>query len=597
MSIKVEVCSPVLPLRDRVVDVYRPKLHSFTDDVDSVDPEHIDVVITWKGLSIAQAREVVFWEQAAKAALESYVEELLIASIDALWAESSEHVGCRLSFLTLAVSPSNLEAMCKYINDMGPQTLLAPLESLTRVMVQYQEAFGSQYTWLINKSDPICAIANFLRVFDFFDQEASNHCRFRFNMIASVVEVVDEASSEDPAALPDRILHVYAVLSPHPHRLSFVSAACREWKPYYREPWLSNDVPAFSPDVSITSVGCHGMSASITVQKHFPEFGRFERVYRVHTRAKCFSMAPSGGVCYQPQPSLHLQSGYHPRYGSSSSTPEPPCDSGGTQMPASRTKVYPGLGTHERNLDTVRRRSTKRRRDRLDETAPLVFREVNWDVSTLSVSDENARTSTNWSSFTPGSREDYAKGSAFPEFASSPVSSPSFTGRVTLAVRNMPEGNVDAASPSLELRGGLEDAAHMRIKAHPFGPSMTRKHSDCGAQPSRWSRLSTPRRTAFHDVPTREHDIYNYNRRNGFDLSPLGRDTSSQILGLGGIRLLSTSNTEAFPYYVSVQHRRVRLTMLAPCSRCVPRRGLFFKANAFPVRIRRSTSPSRHACP
>jgi hypothetical protein len=90
MSIKVELCSPILPPRDKIGDLYRPKLHSFSDGGDGFHPEHIDVVVTWKGLETSQAREVLFWEQAAKAALESYVEELLIASIDALWAESSE---------------------------------------------------------------------------------------------------------------------------------------------------------------------------------------------------------------------------------------------------------------------------------------------------------------------------------------------------------------------------------------------------------------------------------------------------------------------------------------------------------------------------
>jgi hypothetical protein len=90
MSIRVEVCSPILPPGKEVVDLYRPKLQSFGNEGDGTHPEHIDVVVTWKGLEIPQAREVLFWEQAAKAALESYVEELLIASIDALWVESSE---------------------------------------------------------------------------------------------------------------------------------------------------------------------------------------------------------------------------------------------------------------------------------------------------------------------------------------------------------------------------------------------------------------------------------------------------------------------------------------------------------------------------
>jgi hypothetical protein len=100
MSIKVEVCSPILPPREDMLDLYRPKLHSFDNGPDGIHPEHIDIVVTWKGLEVSQAREVLFWKQAAKAALESYVEELLIASIDALWAESSKNLEPPLSLLT-----------------------------------------------------------------------------------------------------------------------------------------------------------------------------------------------------------------------------------------------------------------------------------------------------------------------------------------------------------------------------------------------------------------------------------------------------------------------------------------------------------------
>jgi hypothetical protein len=82
MSISVDICSSALPKRSAVFDLYRPKLHSFPPlSIHHARPaiEHLDVVVTWKGLSIAHAHEIIFWECATRAALESHIEETLIA--------------------------------------------------------------------------------------------------------------------------------------------------------------------------------------------------------------------------------------------------------------------------------------------------------------------------------------------------------------------------------------------------------------------------------------------------------------------------------------------------------------------------------------
>jgi hypothetical protein len=550
MSIKVEVCSPILPPREEIVDLYRPKLYSFGDERDGVQPEHVDIVVTWKGLEISQAREVRFWENAAKAALESYVEELLIASIDALWAESSGCLALRLAFTNVVpeVSLSNLEDMCNYVNEMGPQTLQAPLESLTKVMLQYHEVFGHQFNWLINSSDASCAIANFLRAFDFFDQEASDRCQFRFNMHASVVEVVDNASEEDLNALPDRILHVYAVLASQPHRLSFVSGANREWKPYYHEPELCRTVPIFPADVAITSVGWDGKSASITVQKHFPGFVRLERVYRVRTHVNCFFIAPFVGWNHlQRQPFLRFHCAFGPRYGSWNSS-DTACDSG-VHVGSSRANPFakcPEPATINRN----RQQKAHKIRSRHSEGD---HHDMGWDISTPSVSDGNppaCMSSTNWSRITPKSQEEYAKKFALYEDSNSRASSSSSTREWPLVVTDLPQRDVTFSLPSLELRGGVEKHASTMTRIQPFGVSKKRARLEYEAET--WRRRPTsplPHRLS-NDGAVYGLDRNNWKGKNvgedalESDEYPLKRLNSVDVG-------LPTSNGESLPYCVS----------------------------------------------
>jgi hypothetical protein len=80
MSISVEVSGTSLPRKRTILELYKPKLRSFdTSAFQDGDVEHLDVVTTWKGLSINHALEIIFWERATKLALESHVEETLVA--------------------------------------------------------------------------------------------------------------------------------------------------------------------------------------------------------------------------------------------------------------------------------------------------------------------------------------------------------------------------------------------------------------------------------------------------------------------------------------------------------------------------------------
>jgi hypothetical protein len=83
MSINVEVHDLAIPQWKSPAEVYRPKLTRFHNPnaTGHQGIHHVDIVTTWKGLSVSQAEELLFWKDAFKAALDSIVEEALIAKL------------------------------------------------------------------------------------------------------------------------------------------------------------------------------------------------------------------------------------------------------------------------------------------------------------------------------------------------------------------------------------------------------------------------------------------------------------------------------------------------------------------------------------
>jgi hypothetical protein len=106
MSISVEVSGTLLPRNRAVLDLYKPKLRSF--DTSNGDIEHLDVVTTWKGLSINHALEIIFWERATKKALEHHVEEALVAMFFKRVKDHSMLPDCPTIVLCSSNSPSQM---------------------------------------------------------------------------------------------------------------------------------------------------------------------------------------------------------------------------------------------------------------------------------------------------------------------------------------------------------------------------------------------------------------------------------------------------------------------------------------------------------
>lgn len=83
MLITLHIEDNSLPRWSSACQVYRPTLSAFAPSIEQQTIEHIDVVATWKGLSISQANELCLWQYWFQKALEVIVEDALIAKLDA----------------------------------------------------------------------------------------------------------------------------------------------------------------------------------------------------------------------------------------------------------------------------------------------------------------------------------------------------------------------------------------------------------------------------------------------------------------------------------------------------------------------------------
>jgi hypothetical protein len=84
MTIQFTVIDRSRPSWKTSSDVYRPILTAFehvsASDCQSI--HHIDVVHTWKGISLYQAEELLFWEEGLTQAIETILEEYVIAKFE-----------------------------------------------------------------------------------------------------------------------------------------------------------------------------------------------------------------------------------------------------------------------------------------------------------------------------------------------------------------------------------------------------------------------------------------------------------------------------------------------------------------------------------
>ncbi|KAK5256738.1 hypothetical protein LTR16_002534 [Cryomyces antarcticus] len=157
------------PERTNALDVYLPvvKRYSLPDSMDATRRivfDHFDLVTTWKGLSIGQARELHFWEKTFETCLGAMVEEAVTDQLN-----------------SSAIAIDNLEPIDLYnrvssfIGTLGVKTFTVDLEKLMNHMIAHYERERERYTWFNAGGNVRTALKNFLRTGECFHQDIFQH--------------------------------------------------------------------------------------------------------------------------------------------------------------------------------------------------------------------------------------------------------------------------------------------------------------------------------------------------------------------------------------------------------------------------------------
>jgi hypothetical protein len=293
MSIALEIRSVSLPIRQDYMDLYRPRLLVYDSDESSGDVEHVDVVITWKGLEKEQADEICFWEQATRAALESHVEEMLISS----FVHEHQNAGKQHKFSKPMLKSSGelpdldtLKQMRDFVNAQGCCTFLLPVRRLVDFMLSYHDSFGHGFSWLFDDSDPVFAVTNFLRNLDFFEQMDTDGCRICIDLDAKV-----EHSSAGIMESEYTLKITATTVSPlHKIELSLASRAMP--KPVFIEPLLDYEIPLEPLHVQLTELSWNGRNTSVIVAKRFPKNIKMERHIRLQVGGAFLERLQDSGI-------------------------------------------------------------------------------------------------------------------------------------------------------------------------------------------------------------------------------------------------------------------------------------------------------------
>jgi hypothetical protein len=82
MNITLHLKDSSMPHWPSAYQVYRPELSTFILSHERQSIDHIDVVATWKGLSVSQAKDLCWLQTCFKQAIERIVEDALITRLE-----------------------------------------------------------------------------------------------------------------------------------------------------------------------------------------------------------------------------------------------------------------------------------------------------------------------------------------------------------------------------------------------------------------------------------------------------------------------------------------------------------------------------------
>ncbi|KAK7510469.1 uncharacterized protein IWZ02DRAFT_39984 [Phyllosticta citriasiana] len=148
--------SDSIPIRSSPLDLWVPTFQKYGPSPEG-NVRHLDETSTWRGLSMAQAREIKFWEDMFAAVLEYKISNHLIDIIDAMDERGA------------ARRPESLNhRICESINNMGCRNYPVNIREFLTCMIELHKRNGSHHQWLASSGDFYNGLCEFLRTRDCF---------------------------------------------------------------------------------------------------------------------------------------------------------------------------------------------------------------------------------------------------------------------------------------------------------------------------------------------------------------------------------------------------------------------------------------------
>ncbi|KAF2095807.1 hypothetical protein NA57DRAFT_78586 [Rhizodiscina lignyota] len=154
------------------LDAYIPQLRRY--DVPRQGAlEYKDVTTTWKGTSIAQAEEILYWEHAFKTVVEQYIARVLTSSFkDSCPEADAEEVPAKKR-------ERRARDFTTFIKDIGSAVFSIDTQYLVESMINHFKRHAPvQYQWLAGPKHPHDSVCNLLTTYDCFIGGSPPSCKF-----------------------------------------------------------------------------------------------------------------------------------------------------------------------------------------------------------------------------------------------------------------------------------------------------------------------------------------------------------------------------------------------------------------------------------
>ncbi|OCK75905.1 hypothetical protein K432DRAFT_429103 [Lepidopterella palustris CBS 459.81] len=159
LAVQLDLRGLTAPERVTPLSVFCPQVRR-SESSSLLQIEPLDVISTWKDLSIAQAHEIAFWEKCFKESLETLVSSALMESF-------GEQQSC---YKDSNNGDTLIARVINFIKAIGSKTFHIDIHHLINAMIEiyYEAQQNQQHRWFVSTRNLPVAICNFLRTRDCF---------------------------------------------------------------------------------------------------------------------------------------------------------------------------------------------------------------------------------------------------------------------------------------------------------------------------------------------------------------------------------------------------------------------------------------------